>query len=229
VKPVRSTVYTSGDVDPRTQRAPDDRDLTPEQHFLMDRDPRLSRMPARPTLVDFFRHRFTAPQHSLQSARLARRSGAGETVVIACLLHDVAIHGFIRGDHGYWGAQLVEPYVDEEVAWAIRAHQVLRFYPDPDAGYAYPDAYVRFFGDAYEPPEYVSRAYERARRHRWYGTARAITVNDIYAFDPDVAVDVEEFADLIARRFRQPPEGLGFDDSPSAHMWRTINMPTRFL
>jgi len=24
-------------------------------------------------------------------------------------------------------------------------------------------------------------------------------------------------------------EGLGFDQSPAAHMWRTINWPTRYL
>jgi hypothetical protein len=33
----------------------------------------------------------------------------------------------------------------------------------------------------------------------------------------------------IGRNFKQPKEGLGFDTSPSAHMWRTLNWPTRFL
>ena len=55
------------------------------------------------------------------------------------LLHDIAIAGFIRSDHGYWGAQLLEPYVDEEVAWAIRYHQALRFFADESVGYRYPD------------------------------------------------------------------------------------------
>ena len=59
--------------------------------------------------------------------------------------------GFIRGDHGYWGAQLVEPYVDEEVTWAIRHHQVLRFFPDESYGYKYPDSYIRLFGADYTP------------------------------------------------------------------------------
>jgi len=58
---------------------------------------------------------------------------------LACLLHDIAIAGFIRSDHGYWGAQLLEPYVDEEVAWAIRYHQALRFFADESVGYRYPD------------------------------------------------------------------------------------------
>jgi hypothetical protein len=42
-------------------------------------------------------------------------------------------------------------------------------------------------------------------------------------------VDLDVFTDIIGRNFRQPKEGLGFDDSPSAHMWRTINRPTRYL
>jgi hypothetical protein len=60
-------------------------------------------------------------------------------------------------------------------------------------------------------------------------TSRLITVNDLYAFDPTVQVALEEFTDVVGRHFRQPKEGLGFDQSPSAHMWRTINWPTRYL
>ena len=60
-------------------------------------------------------------------------------------------------------------------------------------------------------------------------TARLITLNDIYSFDPNVKVELGDFEDVVGRNFRQPAEGLGFDDSPSAHMWRTINWPTRAL
>src|SRR5580693_9280451 len=66
-----------------------------------------------------------------------------EKVVLACLVHDIGVIGFIRADHGYWGAQMVAPYVDEEVAWAIRAHQALRFYPDESVGYSYPESYIK--------------------------------------------------------------------------------------
>ncbi len=59
-------------------------------------------------------------------------------MVLACLLHDIAIVSFIRCDHGYWGAQMIEPYVDEEVAWAVKTHQALRFFPDESVGYGYP-------------------------------------------------------------------------------------------
>ena len=73
----------------------------------------------------------------LQSARLAQKNGASEKIVLACLIHDIGNIGFIRADHGYWAAQLIEPYVDEEVAFAVRYHQVLRFYADEESGYTY--------------------------------------------------------------------------------------------
>ena len=44
-------------------------------------------------------------------------------------------------------------------------------------------------------------------------SARMICLNDLYAFDPDVEVQVEDFEDIIGRHFRQPEEGLGNDSS----------------
>src|SRR5262249_503726 len=87
------------------------------RRMMMGDDPRLPKMPERPTLLDFFRYRLAKPaiDHLLQSAALARRAGHPEKIVLACLVHDIAIGGLIPGDHGYWGAQLIEPYVDEEV------------------------------------------------------------------------------------------------------------------
>jgi hypothetical protein len=37
------------------------------------------------------------------------------------------------------------------------------------------------------------------------------------------------FVDIIGRNFKQPAEGLGWDDSPSSFMWRTIINPMRPL
>ena len=42
--------------------------------------------------------------------------------------------GLITSDHGYWGAQLIEPYVDQEISWAVRHHQALRYFPDESVG-----------------------------------------------------------------------------------------------
>ena len=227
--PAKSALYVMGDVDPRVgvTRPP----LEPGQHMLQGPDPRLPAMPAKPTILDFYRLRFRqgGVQHLLQSANLARKNGYPEKIITACLLHDIGVTGFIQADHGYWGAQLVEPYVDEEVSWAIRHHQALRFYPDESVGYPYPDQYVRLFGEDYKPEPYIEAAYKEALSHKWYMTSRLICVNDLYSFDPDVTVTLEEFEDVLGRNFRQPEEGLGFDNSPVAHMWRTLMWPTRFL
>ncbi len=201
----------------------------PGKYMLMGDDPRLPKMPAKPELLDYFHLRFASMNHLLQSATHALKAGLPEKVILACLLHDIGVSGFIRADHGYWGAQMIEPYVDEEVSWAIRVHQALRFFPDELVGYKYPDMYLKLFGPDYKPEPYIVEEYKRAREHKWYMTARQICVNDIYSFDPNAKVNIDDFVDIVGRNFRQPKEGLGWDSSPSAHMWRTLMRPTRFL
>jgi hypothetical protein len=202
--------------------------------YLMHDEPRLPRMPDKPTLMDFFRYRVLLNKrggmHLLQSASLAKRNGLPDKLVLACLLHDIAVTCHVRTDHGYYGAQLIEPYVDAEVAFAVRYHQSLRFFPDESVGYEYPELYMRAFGEDYVPPDYIRREAEYARGHKWYMSARLVTTNDLYSFDPDMKVEIEEFEDVIGRCFRQPEEGLGFDtSSPSAHMWRSLIWPNNFL
>jgi hypothetical protein len=189
------------------------------------RVPRLKPMPANPTLVDFFiNDRFIPAAHLLQSAALAKRRGASEEIILACLLHDAG-QGLMKSDHGWWGAQIIEPYVSERVAFAVKYHQALRFYPDPAVGYEYPESYFQTFGVDYVPQPHVKAAYEYARNHKWYMDARLVTLNDLYAFDPNVQVSVDEFTDIIGRHFKQPTEGLGYDDTPVSHMWRTMINP----
>lgn len=205
----------------------------PDGKWLMGDDPRLPKMPAKPTLIDFFRYRLLMDprggNHLLQSARLAKDNGLPEKLVLACLLHDISVVGFIRTDHGYWGAQLIQPYVDEEVHWAIKYHQALRFRPDPELGYEYPKQYLENFVDGYQPPDYIKREWDYCRAHKWYGSAMQVCLNDLYSFDPGKVVKIEEFEDIVGRNFKQPKDGLGFDGSPVAHMWRTMIWPNNFL
>jgi hypothetical protein len=204
-----------------------------EKHVLMMGDnPALPRMPDKPTLQDFFNLRMneSTRRHLLESAKRALDDGCDEKVVMACMLHDITNASLIRVDHGYWGAQLIAPYVDEEIAWAVKYHQALRYTPDPELNYEYPELYRKLFGEDYEPPEYIKRDAAFAMQHKWYMTSRYITLYDIYFFDElDEPVTIEEFDGIIARNFRQPEEGLGFDDSPSSHMWRTMIWPNNFL
>jgi hypothetical protein len=206
--------------------------LNPQTVMMMGDNPALPRMPARPTLLDFFRRRFTdlTFRHLTTSAKRAMESGLDEKIIMACLLHDISNGCMIRTDHGYWGAQMIAPYVDEEVAWAVKYHQPLRYFADDSVGYAYPESYLRFFGEDYVPPDYIRRDAEEARAHRWYMSARLVTLNDIYFFeDSEKPIDPDIFTDIIGRNFREPEEGLGFDNSPTAHMWRTMIWPNNFL
>src|SRR6476646_5397571 len=186
--------------------------------------PRLEKMPEQPTLIDFFKLRFPPAAHLLQSARLAKKNGMSEEIILACLMHDAGQY-LCRADHGYWGAQIVEPYVSERVTFAIKYHQALRFYPDPSVGYEYPEGYYMTFGVDYVPLPHVQAAYEYARNHKWYMDARMVTTTALDSFDPSVQVEIEEFTDIIGRNFRQPKEGLGNDNTPVTHMWRTMALP----
>lgn len=185
----------------------------------------LTALPEKPTLVDFFRHRFMATaEHCLQSARLARQKNLDEEVVFACLIHDLSLN-LMRTEHGFWGAQMFEPYVSERVTFIVRHHATLRFFPDKDAGYEYPELYRTMFGSDYVVPPHQQAEYEMVRRHRWYEPTRQLTVNDLYSFEQGVKVSVDDFIDVIGRHFRQPREGLGFDGSPVAHIWRSVANP----
>ena len=194
-------------------------------------------MPARPTLADIFNLRLNTPKfglpiaaapHCIQSAANALKAGMEEETVLACLLHDIGL-AVVRPDHGWWGAQLVEPYVPEKVSWGIRYHQALRYFPDESVGYEYPQMYIKMFGADYKPPEYITAAHEFARNHKWYMAARHITVFDDYSFDKNEPWSIEPFTDIIGRHFRQPKEGLGNDASATAHMWRTLIDPSKPL
>src|SRR5438876_11892493 len=102
---VKSALYTSGDRDPRLPvQRPDH-----GKYVMMGHDPRLPRMREKPTLFDFYKYRFAPAKHMMQSARLPMKNGAGEKLVLACLVQAIAIAGFMRGDHGCSSAQLLEP------------------------------------------------------------------------------------------------------------------------
>ena len=199
--------------------------------FMMGDNPALRRMPKCPKLLDFFRLRFSeiAFRHLLQSAKLALTAGQEEKIVMACLLHDISNGALLRSDHGFWSAQIIAPYVSGDIAWVVNFHQALSYFADESIGFDYPDAYVHFFGENYELPDYIRHAHDEARNHRWYMTSRLITIYDVYAFKEGLDVDPEEFTDIIGRRFKEPREELGFDGSDSAHMWRTMIWPNNFL
>ena len=140
------------------------------RHLMMGDDPRLPKMPARPRLADFFRHRFVpmVANHLLQRASLAKKKGLDEKVIIACLLHDIAMAGLITSDHGYWGARLIEPYVDEEVSRTkVETAVLTRVYALVDSPGAPPPAPLN-------PSARSRRAFPAPRRRHRYPGCRGL-------------------------------------------------------
>ena len=226
---VKSRLFNLADGDMSIPNGPALLAANPGKHMLMGDDPRLPKMPDKPTLMDFFKYRFgpaniccRAPGMPSEPAWTRKSSSPACCTTSASSASSAPIT--VIGARRWW-----RPMSTRRSRWAIRAHQALRFYPDESVGYAYPESYIKNFGADYRPDPYIEEEYKRARDHKWYMTARMITVHDIYSFDPNVMVELEEFTDIIGRNFRQPKEGLGWDSSPSAHMWRTLIRPTRYL
>jgi len=60
--------------------------------------------------------------HSLQTATLAERSGADDEIVVASLCHDIGKFVSVA-NHPRIAAEMIRPYVREEVRWMIEVHQ----------------------------------------------------------------------------------------------------------
>jgi predicted HD phosphohydrolase len=77
--------------------------------------------------------------HCLQTATRAERDGADEEVVVAALVHDIGKFVSVP-NHPAIAAEILRPYVRDEVYWMIKVHQDFQgrhyyhhFGADPDA------------------------------------------------------------------------------------------------
>jgi hypothetical protein len=73
--------------------------------------------------------------------------------------------------------------------------------------------------------DFSMRLYVMASRASASASCCVVTVNDFYGFDQNAQVSLDLFVDIIGRNFKQPKEGLRYDNSPVGHMWRTIERP----
>jgi predicted HD phosphohydrolase len=132
---------------------------------------------------------FAADQltHSLMCATLARRSGASDEEVVAALCHDMG-KLFSVPNHGPIAAEMLKPYVSEEIYQAIYWHQDFQG-----------EHYFAFLGK--DP-----RARDRFRQEPWYDfAAKLVDEWDAPAFDPEFAADpLESFAPEVERVFARP-------------------------
>ncbi|MBV9931707.1 MAG: HD domain-containing protein, partial [Alphaproteobacteria bacterium] len=132
---------------------------------------------------------FAADQltHSLMAGTLARRAGARDEEVVAALCHDLG-KLFSIPNHGAIAAEMLKPYVSEDIYHAVYWHQEFqgRYYfqhlgKDPEGR-------KRFAGES------------------WYGFAEKLVDEwDAPAFDPDFEVDpLESFEPEVMRVFSNP-------------------------
>jgi predicted HD phosphohydrolase len=132
---------------------------------------------------------FAADQltHSLMAATLARRAGASDEEVVAALCHDIG-KLFSIPNHGPIAAEMLKPYVSDEIYQAIYWHQ--------DFQGAY---YFEFLGKD-------AGARERFRSEPWFAfAAKLVDEWDAPAFDPYFAIDpLESFAPELERVFSRP-------------------------
>jgi predicted HD phosphohydrolase len=125
--------------------------------------------------------------HSLQAATRAERAGADPELVFASLLHDVG-KAISVPNHPAIAAELIRPYVRDEVYRAIRHHQDFQ-------GRHY---YAHFGGD----PD----AREQYRGEPWFDlAARFADEWDQTAFDPDYdTLPLDHFEPLVRELTARP-------------------------
>jgi predicted HD phosphohydrolase len=125
--------------------------------------------------------------HCLMAGTLARRAGGSDEEVVAALCHDLG-KLFSIPNHGPIAAEMLKPYVSEDIYHAIYWHQEFqgRYY----------------FEHLGKDPE----GRERFRNESWYAFAEKLVDDwDAPAFDPDFEVDpLESFEPEVTRIFSHP-------------------------
>jgi predicted HD phosphohydrolase len=125
--------------------------------------------------------------HCLQTATRAERAGASEEMVLASLCHDIGKVISVP-NHPAIAAEILRPYVSEEVYWTILVHQ---------------DFQGRHY---YEYLGANPNAREKYRDNPYYATAERFADEwDQTAFDPDYdTLPLEHFYPLIEKYFTKP-------------------------
>ena len=126
-------------------------------------------------------------QHSLMTATLARRDAASDEEVVAALCHDIGKLMSIP-NHGAIAAEILKPYVSEELYHAVKWHQ------DFQGKYYY---------------EYLGKSKDMRERFRdepWFATAEKLVDKwDAPAFDPAYDSDsLASFEPEVTRVFSRP-------------------------
>ena len=129
--------------------------------------------------------------HALQTATMARRANASDEVVLAALCHDIG-KAISIPNHAAIGAELMKPYVSNDVYEVLRTHQEFQG-----------RHYFEHFGAS-------ATLRERHRHQPWFALAEQFTDEwDQAAFDPAYPVlPLEEFEPLVYAKMSRYPRGM---------------------
>ncbi len=72
-------------------------------------------------------YKITRLEHALQAATRASREGADIDWVVATLLHDIG-DGLAPQNHDQFAAEILRPYLREEVVWTVAHHGAFQMY-----------------------------------------------------------------------------------------------------
>jgi predicted HD phosphohydrolase len=72
-------------------------------------------------------YKITRLEHGLQAATRALREGADVDWVVAALLHDIG-DGLAPQNHDRFAAEILRPYMREEVVWTVEHHAAFQMY-----------------------------------------------------------------------------------------------------
>jgi predicted HD phosphohydrolase len=116
-------------------------------------------------------YKITRLEHGLQSATRARREGADTDWVVAALLHDIGDR-LAPQNHDRMAAEILRPFVREEVAWVVEHHGLFQSY---------------YYGHHYG---WDRDARDRFRDHPCYASCADFCERwDQSSFDPDYQSD----------------------------------------
>jgi len=132
--------------------------------------------------------------HCLQTATMAEKDGADDEMIFGALMHDVG-KAISVPNHGAISAEMIKPYVRDDVYRAILNHQDFQG--------------MHYYGHFGAPTDLRHTKYDSSES--WWELCRRFTDDwDQQAFDPDAETyPLEHFEPLIRRITAEVKSGLG--------------------
>lgn len=120
-------------------------------------------------------YRITRLDHGLQAATRAHREGADIDWVVGALLHDIG-DGLAPQNHDRMSAEVIRPFVREEVAWVVEHHGIFQ---------------MLYYGHHYG---WDRNARDRFRDHPCFDACAEFCERwDQSSFDPDYPTETLDF------------------------------------